>query len=210
MADLEREKFLDRRAALRGEIRDMAEGIERLFRLAMDGLGHFRAGNLRQVVNGVKAVEPEADRLTASLVALAEAYSGADASEVRPCMGAVSELKLIGGCIEDFCEAAAAKIREGLLFSDDAFKDIEALHAAVDSVLHGAVRAVGGVKRGLPPEVEEKGRAVEMMIKKFSAEHEKRLMSGVCDIKSSAIFLDILDALGCIAGHAVALARAAA
>ena len=210
MADVEREKFLRHRDALRGEIRDMAEGIERLFHLAMEGLGHFRAWNLRRVVNGVKAVEPEAERLTASLVAIAEGRPDADGSEIQPCIVAVSEPKLIVGCIEDFCEAAVARIKEGLLFSDEAFRDIEDLHAAVDSILRGAVRAAGGEKRGLSPEVEEKGRAVGAMIKNFSAEHEKRLMSGVCDIKSSAIFLDILDALGRIAGHAVALARTAA
>ena len=48
-----------------------------------------------------------------------------------------------------------------------------------------------------------------MMINNLSIEHEKRLISGACEIRSSAIFLDILDALRRIAGHAVALARAA-
>lgn len=206
MSGVEREGFLSRRYALRGEIRGMAEGIERLFRLAMEGLGHFRAGSLRQVFDKAKAVDPEAERLMAALAALgAEGSPDAGGSEIRSCAIALSEMKLIAGCIEDFCEAAAARIKEGLLFSDDAYKEIEDLHAAVGSVLRGAVQAVGMEKRGSLGEVEEKGRAVEMMTKKFSAEHEKRLMSGACDIKSSAIFLDILDALGRIAMHAVAL-----
>jgi Na+/phosphate symporter len=46
------------------------------------------------------------------------------------------------------------------------------------------------------------------MINNFSIEHEKRLMSGACEIRSSAIFLDILDTLRRITGHAVTLARA--
>jgi phosphate:Na+ symporter len=207
MTDVEREKFLGRRDALCGEIRGMAEGIERLFHLAMEGLGCFRAGSLRQVIDKAKAIEPEADRLTASLIALAEGRSEADASEVRSCVVAVSELKLIGGCIEDFCESAKARIKEGLLFSDEAFKEIEDLHRAVDSILRDAVRSIGEGKRGLSPEMGEKGRAVKTMLRKFSAEHERRLISGVCDIKSSAIFLDILDAMGAIASHAVALSQ---
>jgi phosphate:Na+ symporter len=207
MTDVERDKFSSRRDALRDEIRGMAGEIERLFRLAMEGLGCFRAGDLRQVIDKVKAVESETDRLTASLFTLSEGRSDADASDIRLCIGVVSELKLISGCIEDFCESAAARIKEGLLFSDAAFKEIEDLHVAVASILRDAVQAMGEGKRGSLPQVEEKGRAVEAVIKKIGAEHERRLMSGVCDIKSSAVFLDILDSLGGIADHAVALSR---
>lgn len=207
MSEVEREGFLSRLDALRGEIRGMAEGIERLFLIAMDGLGRFRAVDLRRVIDGVKTIEPEAERLTASLVALAEGRPDAGGSGVRSCIGAVGELKLIGGSIEDFCDAAAARIKGGLFFSDEAFKEIEDLHKAVDSVLLGAVQALGSRERGPAPGVEEKGRSIEDMAGKFSAEHEERLMSGACDVKSSAIFLDILDALRRIAMHAVALAR---
>ena len=209
MAEVAHNGFLGRRDTLLGEICEMAEKIERLFRLAVEGFGRFRAESLRQALEGGQAVEREAERLTASLVALAEGRPDGERAGIQSDIGAVSQLKLVSGCIEDYCESAMAKIKEGLLFSDDAFKEIEDLHAEVDSLLHRAIQAVRGGEGGLSSTVAEKGRAVKLMISNFSIEHEKRLMSGACEIRSSAIFLDILDALRRITGHAVTLARAA-
>jgi phosphate:Na+ symporter len=209
MAEAARREFLSHRHTRSEEICGMAERIARVFRLAMEGFGRFRAESLRQALEGGQAVEREAERLTASLVALAGGRPDGERAGVQSDIGAVSQLKLISGCIEDFCESAMAKIKEGVLFSDDAFKEIEDLHAEVESLLHNAVQAMRGGEGNLSSTVAEKGRAVEMMINNFSIEHEKRLISGACEIRSSAIFLDILDALRRIAGHAVALARAA-
>jgi len=208
MVDVAHKEFLSRRDTLCEGICRMAEGIERLFKLAMEGFGRFCAESLRQALEGGKAVEPEAERLTASLAALAEGCPDGERAGIQSDIGTVSHLKLISGCIEDFCESAMARIKEGLLFSDDAFREIEDLHADARSLLHSAIQAVGGREGNLSSEVAERGRAVETMINNFSIEHEKRLMSGTCEIRSSAIFLDMLDALRRIAGHAVALARA--
>ncbi len=203
-------KFLSRLDGLCGETCRMADGIERLFELAMEGLGRFRAESLRRSLEGARLVDPEAERITAALVALAAGCPDGQRAGIQAEIGMVSQLKLITGCIEDLCESAMARIKEGLLFSDEAFKSIEEIHAEVLSLLHDAVQAVGA-REGTPPSAAaEKGRAVEAMINNFSVEHEKRLMSGACGIRSSAIFLDILDALRRITGHAVALARACA
>ena len=58
--------------------------------------------------------------------------------------------------------------------------------------------------------MEEEGRLVERMIERIGAAHEKRLAAGACAVRSSALFLEFLEALRGIAAHAVGLALAAA
>ncbi len=202
--------FRDDLAALRGRISALAAGVTAGFRTAMEGFDWSDAPRIDRARAGVPSIARESEEITGGLVELASRCPLGDRALVESPLGVITRLAQIGSCIEGFCDAAAVKMREGLLFSDKALKEMEDLHAETGSLLDRAVLAFTAQDAGLSRKVAEQGRAVERMIDRIGDEHEKRLASGSCAVRSSALFLELLDALRRIAGHAVGMACASA
>jgi phosphate:Na+ symporter len=205
-----REGFREGLAAARERICAMAERAERAHRLAAEGFDWSDAARVARAREEARLLAGDAEGITASLVALASAASAAEQAAVEAHLGAVSRLARIGDCLDGFCESASAKIGAGLLFSDDAIKEIEDLHAETGALIERAAASFSAGDCALARRVEEEGRLVERMIERIGAAHEKRLAAGACAVRSSALFLEFLEALRGIAAHAVGLALAAA
>ena len=200
------EDFQKRREEMLRDIRAMGDRVEEMLRLAIEGFDRFRVGAPNEAIGKAEGIEGEAARLTAALVRLSEGAGEEQITVVQLYLVVVHHLQLTGECCRELSERVVAKISEGVLFSDKAFKEIKELSAQVRSLLHGAILAFLNNDEALFREVADSGSAVEKMINDSSSEHEKRLISGVCVVRSSAIFLDMLDAFRRIAGHAVSLA----
>ena len=185
----------------------MADRVERMMTLSMEGFSRFHLESLQSALNEGRSCTDEAERLTGTLVALSTREGGEGVSGAEPLMRAVQLLRIIVDCISDFCESAMTKIREGILFSDTAFHEIDELHRGVKELLHSAAAAFRNGGEPLSRKVADEGAAVRKAIDGVSAAHEKRLISGECPVRNSAVFLDMVDALRRTALHAVALAR---
>lgn len=193
----------DALAPVRESAGAMAADIESMFRMAMDGLVRFQADWIELALERGRRCGPEAERLTATLAAAGEG----ERASARGWLSIVNRLKMLGGACEDFCETALLKLREGALFSDEAFAEIERLHADVNALLHDSVRGLAEGNAASEESLEERGLAVEEKIRRSVGAHEARLIEGACAVRSSAVFLDMLDSLRRVASHAVDLAR---
>lgn len=202
--------FRDELAALRGRISALAGQVEAAYRLAAEGFDWSDTARLARARGEAPALAAEAEAITAGLVALAGRSPAGERALVEAHLGVITRLAQIGSCIDGFCASAAVKIEEGLLFSDRALKEMEDLHAEVGELIRRAALAFTASDPGLSRKVAEQGRAVERTIDRIGAGHEKRLASGACAVRSSALFLELLESLKCIAAHAVAMACAAA
>jgi phosphate:Na+ symporter len=189
------------------EIRGMAVDVEEILGLGMKGFEHFRAEGPQEAIRKEEGLVSRCERIMGMLVALSEGRPEKEKGEVKTHIGVVNHLEMIGGCCKEFAERVTVKIREGILFSDKAFKEVRELYTEVSGLLHDAITAYKDGDGTLAKRVIQNGCAVEGMIDNFGSEHEKRLISGVCAIKSSAIFLDMLDAMRRISGHAVSIAE---
>ena len=202
--------FREGLAGARGRISAMAGRVESAFRLATEGFAWSDAARITQARGAASSFGRDAEEITAALVALAERCSPAERARIESHLGVINRLAQIGSCVEGFCGSAAVKIGEGLLFSDRASKEMEDLHAETGALLDRAVLAFTAGDTGLSRKIAERGRVVERMIDRIGAEHEKRLASGACAVRGSALFLELLEALRCIAAHAVGMACASA
>lgn len=202
------EGFQEGLAGIRARISAMAGRVEGAFRLAMEGFDWSDTARIARAREASSPLGKDAAEITVALVALAGRCSPEERTRVESALGAVSRLAQVAGCVGEFCASAAVKIGEGLLFSDRATKEMEDLHAETGALLARAVLAFTAADGGLSRKVAESGRGVERMIDRISAGHEKRLASGACAIRSSVLFLELLDALRGIAVHAVGMACA--
>lgn len=202
--------FREGLAGVRGRISAMAGRVESVFRLAMEGFDWSDAARVARALEAASSFGRDAEEITAALVSLAGRCSTAERALIESHLGVVGRLARIGDCVGDFCDSAAVKIGEGLLFSDKAFKEMEDLHVETGALLDRAVLSFSAGDGGLSRKVAERGRTVERMIDRIGAEHEKRLASGACAVRSSALFLELLDALRRVAAHAVGMACASA
>lgn len=187
------------------DISAMGDTVEEMLRLIIEGFDRFRLEGPREARKQASGLEQNAERVTAELVSFSEKLGEDRKLLVRRYLGVAHHLQLIGECCRELSERVTDKIQEGVLFSDKAFKEFKDLYIEVSSLLHSAILTLGNRDERLAREVAGNGKMVEGMIDNFSSEHEKRLISGVCAVRSSALFLDMLDAMRRIAGHAVGM-----
>ncbi len=198
------------RVGLELAVKDMyaiAAEVEEILRLGVDGFERFRADAPQQAIAREGKLRKDCERLVEVLIALSEGRADEEKTVVQAHLGMLNHLEMIGSCGKDFAERVVVKVKEGLLFSDKAFKEIKDLYFEVGSLLRNSILATRNKDTALAHKVIENGRAVERLIDSFGTEHEKRLISGVCAIKSSALFLDMLDAMRRISGHAISICR---
>jgi len=192
----------------RGEICAMAESVEEMFRLAGEGFARFRIESLQAAKGRGNDMGSEAARLTAAVVGGSEKGAGEGSRALRASIGVIHQIKLISDSIVDFCDALLAEMREGLLFSDAAFEEIIAFHAKVASLMQESIRCIREGPGDPAQDIGQKGLEVQRLLDSSRAEHEKRLISGACEVRSSVVFMDMIEALNRVAGHAVRIAKA--
>jgi phosphate:Na+ symporter len=190
------------------EIKDLFCPVEDMLRLAAEGFESFRSKSPQKTVEMEKNLTGRCERMLANLVSMTEKQPEARKNILKPHITAVNHLIIIVGCSRDFAEQVIVKIKEGLLFSDKAYREINELYIEVASLMHQAFAIFEHRDSARLPEIESKAAETEKLIDCSSSEHEKRLITGICNVRSSALFLDMLDALRRIAGHAVCISRA--
>ncbi|MCX6353671.1 MAG: hypothetical protein NTZ78_02060 [Candidatus Aureabacteria bacterium] len=208
MGEGEGGKIQDSMERARGGICAMAESAEEMFRLAGDGFARFRMESLQAAKGRGNAMGSEAVRLTAALVEGHEKGAGEESRALRASIGVIHQIKLIGDSIIDFCDTVLVQMREGLLLSDAAFEEIITLHGKVVSIMQESIRCIREDKGDPAQSIGQKGLEVQRLLDNSRAEHEKRLISGACEVRSSVLFMDMIEALNRITGHVVRIAKA--
>ena len=99
--------------------------------------------------------------------------------------------------IGDFCvglaERTEYKIRENLLFSEEAVEEYKGLFSRVDKVLTGIAEAMKADDKKLAKDALEDKSAIYALIEKSRANHIDRSAKGVCDEWAKIRYLDMLD-----------------
>jgi Na+/phosphate symporter len=115
-------------------------------------------------------------------------------------LGAAEQLKMVPAALERVGDAAeglarciARRIREDRIFSDHALKEVRTLFDGIT----GLVEAVGTVLVTRSPELirhlREDGARLHEQTYRFQADHEDRLLRGVCVPGSGSVYLGMLD-----------------
>jgi Na+/phosphate symporter len=112
-----------------------------------------------------------------------------------------SELERIGDSLESIIHSVSTKIKDGIMFSDKAVKEIESLFEGLAELLECLHDCLKTKNRILISHIIEQSKELSQLANDYSYPHQERLIAGVCSPKASPIYLDIVDSLRNIAMH---------
>ncbi len=122
----------------------------------------------------------------------------------------ISDLEAIGDIIDkQFMRLARRKRRNQIMFSDEGWSDLVTYHSEVTVALEQALAALAAQDQTLAAEFLVRKAQLSQMKREFHLRHLRRLQSGVLpSLASSAIHLDLLNAMSRVLSHASNIAHA--
>lgn len=122
-------------------------------------------------------------------------------SAQKPLVPLPSELERIGDSLESIIHSVSTKIKDGIMFSDKAVKEIESLFEGITELLECLHDVIKTKSRILINHIIERGEELCNLAMEYSIGHSDRLIAGICIPKSAPIYLDMIDSLRNIAIH---------
>ena len=115
-------------------------------------------------------------------------------------LGAAEQLRMAPAALERMGDAAeglarciARRIREDRIFSEHALQEIRTLFDGITGLVEAAGTALATRNPALIRRLREDGARLHEQTYRFQADHEERLLRGVCVPGSGSVYLGMLD-----------------
>lgn len=180
----------------RARAREEAQRFESIFPLIKQAMEKFDLDIIQSAreENGAIVQNLEDDIEELLKCCLAESPTQ-EVEKIRPVLNLLSNLKLLSKHLFELMEEIKIKISEDILFSNRAFKqlmDIWSLTTETFRLINSRIQAETGVNAD---RFLAACNRITALIDQYEIEHEERLIRGVCPIKASSMFLNILDSI---------------
>ncbi len=186
---------------LRADARAMSEQAVEMLRLTRHAFVRQNAGLLQDVDRIARELHDRERAIIEPAVAIGRPRL-AEQDLFLP-----MHLERVGDNIELLAGAVRKVIREGLLFTDRTFREINGLLEKSIELLENVRDVLATGNRTLLRYVLDEGHQVEVLANEYGLFHEQRLIEGVCLPKSSSVFLAMLDDIKGIEWHVRQIAQ---
>lgn len=189
----------------RADIVEMSEGVVRMLRQVRDAFRHLHASPVEGATRIGRDVRRQEHALIDRMVqrTTGAGIVGADEEAVFVPM----HLERIADNIELLAASTGKMIREGILFTDRATREVGGLFDTAVELLEGLRDAARTGNRTLVRYVLDASRTCETRANEYALFHEQRLVEGVCVPRASSVYLAMLDHLKGIEWHARQIAE---
>jgi phosphate:Na+ symporter len=101
-------------------------------------------------------------------------------------------LERVGDLLESVLNVSRIKARDGIVFSDKAYEELDKLFNGFMELMNNFKDALATRNALLLRTVTEQANGLAAMCAEFALTHEQRLVEGLCSSRGSSLFLDIL------------------
>lgn len=119
----------------------------------------------------------------------------------------VSDIERIGDHAENMGEFAQVRIDHGIVFSEDAMRDLKEISQKVEAALENAILARAWEDMKYVRNVVQLEDEVDELEEELREKHIKRLSDGECTCETGVMFLDVLSNLERISDHATNIVK---
>ncbi len=179
----------------------MADEVVRTFLRVREAFARLDPAPLDEAVRLAHLVQRQEQALIHRMVEAAGGTTGTVGVD-EEAIFVPMHLERIAVNIELLGASVGRMIRDGILFTDRAAREIRQLFATVLELLEGLRDALRTGNRTLVRYIRDAGRVAEVQANEFALFHEQRLIEGVCQPKASSVYLAMLDQLRGIEWHA--------
>ncbi|MBE7445150.1 MAG: hypothetical protein HS132_07840 [Planctomycetia bacterium] len=181
-------------------IRGMCFKVESIVSLCMDGFMKHKIQLVDEAKKVSQAIHEEENELISLLSNKAE-KSNMDGELVKSIMAVIGHLEMATNGLDAIMQHVKIKVNEGVLFSDKGVSEISHIFRETLDVVKTAGDAIMTKNEVLKKHVIDKYTSITQIVDAYSDEHEVRLIKGVCQPKSSSLYLNIVDSLVKVVWH---------
>lgn len=185
----------------RAEVVEMAEDVLQMLLDVRRAFDRLRAAPLDEADRVGRRVHQE-EHAILDRIAGPTAGSGAGPGDDDESLFVPTHLERAADQVQLLADATRKLLREGILFTDRATREVDSLFDTATELLEALRDALRTGNRTLVRYVLDAGRVFEQRANEFALFHEQRLVEGVCVPRSSSSYLAMLDAFRGIEWHA--------
>lgn len=116
-------------------------------------------------------------------------------------MAVIGHIEMATNGLDGIIQNIKIKVNEGVLFSDKGVNEISHLFKAALNVVKTAGDAILTKNDVLKKYIADEYVSLSQTVDAYSEEHENRLIKGVCQPKSSSLYLNIVYSLSKVVWH---------
>lgn len=193
---------------IKNEIFVMGDLAKTSFGTAMDGFISNSPSKIEEIFETEKKINQMEEEIVNYLVKLSNASLSIEQREtIDTLFHVVSDIERVGDHAENIAELLEYKFANKITFSDQATNELKDIYItalnAVDTSL-GSFKSEDEKKARKVFEIEDRIDDLEKSLKKT---HIKRLTDGVCQPKSSILFLELINNIERVGDHAMNIAE---
>ena len=181
-------------------IRGMCFKVESIVSLCMDGFMKHKIQLVDEAKKVSQAIHEEENELI-GLLSDKAAKSNMDGELIKSMMVVVGHLEMATNALDGILQHVKIKVNEGVLFSDKGVSEISHIFRETLDVVKTAGDAIMTKNDVLKKYVIDKYASLAQTVDAYSEEHEERLIKGVCQPKSSSLYLNTVDSLVNVVCH---------
>jgi len=183
-----------------GRMIELCRSLSEMLEMTFQAFRKSTEKSIREAEEVRNEVQRYSSEMTRFLVAKSSAATTGK-EWVKPCISIVSSFDRMGYNMDGILDRLKKKVREEMLFTDRAIKEINDVFQEAMNLLENLPDLILTQNKLLAQQMGEKGKLIFKMADQYSEEHEQRLIEGVCVPKSSPLYLDILFSLKGIIVH---------
>lgn len=181
-------------------IRGMCFKVELILSLVMDGFMKHKIQLVDEAKKVSQAIHEEENELI-SVLSNKAAKSNMDGELIKSMMAVIGHIEMATNGLDGILQHVKIKVNEGVLFSDKGVSEISHIFRETLDMVKTAGDAIMTKNEVLKKYVIDKYTSLAQTVDAYSEEHEDRLIKGVCQPKSSSLYLNIVDSLVKVAWH---------
>jgi len=181
-------------------ISGMCFKVESILSLCMDGFMKHKIKLIDEAKKVSQAIHDEENELI-SLLSNKAAKSDMDKELIKSMMAIIGHIEMATNGLDGILQNVRIKVNEGVLFSDKGVNEISHIFRETLDVVKTAGDAIVTKNEVLKKYIIDKYASLNQTVDAYSEEHEDRLIKGVCQPKSSSLYLNIVDSLMKVGWH---------
>ncbi|MCF6155837.1 MAG: hypothetical protein E3K36_11430 [Candidatus Brocadia sp.] len=178
----------------------MCSKVESMMSLCMDGFMKHKVALIDDAKKVSQAIHEEENELI-SLLSNKAAKSDMDKDSIKYMMAVIGHIEMATNGLDSILQNVKIKVDEGVLFSDKGVNEISHLFKETLDIVKTAGDAILTKNEVLRKYIADKYVSLSQTVDAYSEEHEDRLIKGVCQPKSSSLYLNIVDSLMKVVWH---------
>ncbi|MBI5306953.1 MAG: hypothetical protein HZB37_01090 [Planctomycetes bacterium] len=173
---------------------------ESILNLCMDGFMKHKVDLIDEAMKNIPTIRNEGNELRKLLSdAAKEPYGNKEL--IKSCMSIIGSIEMAVTGLDSVLQHVRVKISEEILFSDKAMSEIRHLFKETLVILKTAGGAIVTKNKVLMKYVVDKYKNLDVIVKCYEEEHEKRLIKGLCRPQSYPMYLNITNSVMTVVWH---------